>query len=805
MNKTILTTWILLLFYTLTYAQKTSIKGNVTDENNQPIIGAMVYLKNTIRQAQTNENGSYVLKSIEKGKYTLVVDYLGYVAQEIEFDIADKEVKTMDVSLKELVYSFEEVHVSATRADGRHLAEVDGYSINATKKNEVVYLASINTNLAMNNARQIFGKVPGLQVWESDGSGIQMSIGSRGLSPNRSWEFNTRLNGYDITPDPMGYPEAYYTPPTEVVEKIEIVRGAAALQYGPQFGGLLNFVLRKPDISTKFTFESQNTIGSNGLLSTFNYIGGSEGKFSYTAFYQKRQGNGWRENSYFNTDHAHINLNYALSNKLKLGGELTYMQYKSQQPGGLTDSLYAIDARQSLRSRNWFSAPWLVPAITAEYIFSSKTKLSLKSFATIGERSSVGFTKAINVQDDQGVRQLDRDFYNNIGSELRFITEYGWLGKSHTLAAGVRYFNGRTTRWQQGAADNGSLFTTELIPSGKYGRDLHFHNINYAAFTENIFRLSKKLLITAGVRYEHIASTADGRIGYNGETPLLIAEQSSTRNFILLGAGAEYHTTEHQEFYTNYSQAYRPVLFSDLTPPATTDVIDPNLKDANGYNFDFGYRGRIKNWLSFDVDYFYINYNNRIGTIARQVDNAIGQYRTNLGRSTSRGFEGYIELKPLSFFHNEKLGHLNVFASIAHIAATYRDLKVTSVSNGQIIEKNLAGNDVENAPRKINRYGITYSRNHFSITYQLSDVGAAFADAANTVNANHAATVGVIPSYKVADLNATIHFLKHYNLKVGINNISNRTYFTRRSGGYPGPGILPGDGRTFYMSIGLKF
>jgi Fe(3+) dicitrate transport protein len=80
-------------------------------------------------------------------------------------------------------------------------------------------LADINANLAANNSRQIFAKVAGLNVWESDGGGVQLGIGARGLSPNRTAEFNTRQNGYDISADALGYPEAYYTPPAEALQK----------------------------------------------------------------------------------------------------------------------------------------------------------------------------------------------------------------------------------------------------------------------------------------------------------------------------------------------------------------------------------------------------------------------------------------------------------------------------------------------------------------------------------------------------------------------------------------------------------
>ena len=43
------------------------------------------------------------------------------------------------------------------------------------------------------------------------------------------------------------------------------------------------------------------------------------------------------------------------------------------------------------------------------------------------------------------------------------------------------------------------------------------------------------------------------------------------------------------------------------------------------------------------------------------------------------------------------------------------------------------------------------------------------------------------------------------NIKAGINNFNDTRYFTRRAGGYPGPGALPADGRNFFISIGAKF
>ena len=137
------------------------------------------------------------------------------------------------------------------------------------KKNEVIQLNRLNADLSTNNTRQVFAKVPGMSIWENDGSGIQTSIATRGLSPNRSWEFNVRQNGADISSEVFGYPEAYFTPPTEALERIEVVRGAGALQYGPQFGGLLNYISKKQLGNKPLSLESSQTIGSFGLFNNF--------------------------------------------------------------------------------------------------------------------------------------------------------------------------------------------------------------------------------------------------------------------------------------------------------------------------------------------------------------------------------------------------------------------------------------------------------------------------------------------------------------------------------------------------------
>jgi Fe(3+) dicitrate transport protein len=82
-------------------------------------------------------------------------------------------------------------------------------------------------------------------------------------------------------------------------------------------------------------------------------------------------------------------------------------------------------------------------------------------------------------------------------------------------------------------------------------------------------------------------------------------------------------------------------------------------------------------------------------------------------------------------------------------------------------------------------------------------VSKSFSDANNTVY-NPTGATGMVPAYHVWDYTITWRFLQRYSISGGVNNLGNATYFSRRINMYPGPGILPADGRTFYISMGVK-
>ncbi|WP_448518063.1 TonB-dependent receptor domain-containing protein [Rhodoflexus sp.] len=792
------------------------IRGVITDASGKPAGGVSILLKGTLRGTVTAEDGSFEITGVPAGDYTLSASAVHLKIAEQRISVKPKEITDIKLVAEELIIQLGEIVIAGARGvrPAEKLPDVEGTSIFAGKKTEVVRMDRLDANLITNNTRQVFAKVPGISIWENDGSGVQVGVASRGLSPNRSWEFNVRQNGYDISSDIFGYPEAYYNPPMEAVERIQIVRGASSLQYGPQFGGLLNYVLKRGDANRKISVETQQSIGSFGMFSTFNAVGGTVGKLNYYGYVHHRQADGWRENSAYSITNLHLNLNYAVTEKLNIGFEISRLFYKNQQPGGLTDTQFAQDARQSSRARNWFSTPWTVPTLTVDFKATEKWTSSLKVFGLVGERNSIGYVRAINIRDTLNTqlgafnpRQIDRDQYRNFGAEWRNLISYQFLNQESTIAAGVRYYTGFTRRKQNGRGDTGSDFNLNLHEAN-FPRNLEFLTNNASFYVENMFRLTKSWTVTPGIRYEMVQNTGEGQFSRaaNGSA-IMMPRQETQRNFVLAGIGTEYSLSTAANIYANISQAYRPVLFSDITPPATTDVIDENLRDASGFNADLGIRGSYKNILTYDVSAFYLQYDNRIGTLNQvRPDGSRFQLRTNVGGSRSTGIESYIEFAPIAAITDRsKLGYINFFASLSWINAEYTDLRVVSIVNDAPVETNLKGNKVENAPSYIHRLGATYTNKGFSATWQVSAVGEAFSDANNTRIAPATAVTGIIPAYRVMDLSATWRFLQRYNVRAGVNNLTDERYFTRRAGGYPGPGIMPGEGRNWYFSVGARF
>lgn len=778
-----------------------TVKGTVFAGNGVYAKGAQITMQH--HKTETDAAGNFSISNVKEGTLHLTVFLPGYKNHSEKLKLNSDT--TLLIQLDSIANNLTEVVVEAEKENSfgiGKLMNVEGTSIYAGKKSEVILLSDINANTATNNPRQVFAKVAGINIFENDGAGIQLGIGGRGLNPNRVSNFNTRQNGYDISADALGYPESYYTPPTEALERIEVIRGAASLQYGTQFGGFINFKFKKPPQNKKIELTSRQTYGSFNLVNSFNSLGGTIKKFSYYTFYQYKQGDGWRPNSAFKMHAAHASLNYQLTQNIKITGEYTYMTYLAHQPGGLTDKQFEKDPMQSIRNRNWFKVNWNLASLSLDWKLTPSTRLNWMNFGLMAERITVGYLGQINRTDPLAERDIMGDQYKNFGSELRLLQRYQLLKNTSTFLIGGRYYQGQTIR-KQGLGDTTSLPHFDYLhPDNLEHSDYTFPSRNIAVFSENIFQLTEKLSVTPGVRFEYISTSADG---YYRETNKdlagnIILDQThtehlnNTRSFVLGGLGVLYKPVKKVELYANFSQNYRSINFNDMRVLNPNAKVDPNLKDETGYTTDAGLRVSLRDLLYVDVSVYYLRYNNRIGSVLKEdeLTYVLYRYRTNISDSRNIGAECFAELDLIKLFNKAAKHKLSWFVNAAYTDARYISSQESGFNNKL----------VELVPQTILRSGLTYKYKNFSTTVQGAYTGEQYADATNARFSTNAIT-GLIPAYTICDFSAQYTF-KMFNLSAGINNFTNEIYFTRRADGYPGPGILPSDPRNFYVSLQLK-
>ena len=784
---------LLASFQLIAYGQ--TVEATVVDNKKQAVIG--VYVSCGKQVVQTNEQGFFKLSCSELGIYIY-----GEAIDSVYFPLNGFVPLGDTLVITPNAKNIEEVEVMRERLhyfDIGYLPPIRGVQI-ATGTNTILEIERQGGAKSTGNPRELFAKVPGLNIWESDGAGIQMGVGGRGLSPNRSANFNTRQNGYDISADALGYPESYYTPPVEALHSIEIIRGSASLQYGTQFGGLMNFVLRDPPLNTALEITTRQTVGNYGYFGSFNRIAGTKGRFEYQAYYQLKTGNGYRPNSAFTQHQVFAQLGYHLNDKHRIRLEYTHMAYLAKQPGGLTDQQFEADARASYRSRNWFKVDWNVLALHYDWEIKKNKRFNLRAFGMLSDRYSLGYLGKINTVDPMGKRDLIAGEFKNAGVEARYLQEYE-IGKKIRggVLIGARSYVGYTQN-AQGLASAGSDADFKFQNPGEPElSDYSFPSQNLAGFIENILFIGERFTMNAGFRFEYIRSEANGyykkyAIALNQDTIGIfkISEQNQVpRTVPLAGIGGSFKTGKRSSLYTNYCMNYRAINFNDIRVANANVLIDTLIKDEYGSTTELGWRGFALPYLYIDVALFHLFYGDKIG-LAPEGDKKI---RTNIGDAVNYGIEFFSEFDFIRAFRDSSKIGGSVFINASYIQATYVRSR----------EKNYVGNQVEYVSPVLIRGGLKIRSKNWQFQTQASYNSAQFSDASNAIEPSGDAVIGEIPAYFVVDLSARYSFKYGLQLELGVNNLLNNQYYTRRATAYPGPGILPSDGITIYGTLQYKF
>jgi len=666
---------------------------------------------------------------------------------------------------------------------GPFLPDVQGTKIHAGKKTSQVNLAKELPQISNNNFRQALVKVPGLLL--SEETTPLFSVGYRGLEPHRAQFLQVMKDGVPIHADMFGYPESYYVPPLQTVEKIEFIRGGAGLMYGPQPGGALNFITKKPILDKKFRIHSENVFGSDNYFSTYEALTGTVGPLGYLGYFHERQGDGFRNaNSDFEVISAGMKavINQTGDSRLTMN----YDEYHEEhgEPGGLTRAQFDADPSVAALNFDRFRLERYYGSIKYEKEFSENTQFDFLVYGGRYRRYSKrqrggGFGTAPTGANVNSNDVEEQNFYN-LGFEPRLRRHYELFGNGHTLTLGTHTFMSHSPRTDQrgtGPASDSGILRKEAIRDSWY----------LSVFLENLFRFGK-LSVTPGARLEHFWQKINERRNVD-KTTVPLADTSEFDFEPLFGLGIVYEIAKGIEAYTNISQSYRPKIFTQAVPTGTNQVVNEDLREGKGVQYDFGLRGKPLPFLAWDIDYFLMSFSNQIGTEGNTVVNA--------GRARHHGMEFFTEIDLVGAYdYLNKTDQVDTIGSLApFVTLTLLDAEFSAGP--------FEGRQPQYAPQYNFRFGTVYKwRDRVKISLLNTFLDEHFADDSNTVGASSR----FIPSYKVWDLTVELNLFKDafgkFDLGIfgGINNLFDEKYYAR----IRGDGIDPANERNIYGGVKIN-
>ncbi len=654
--------------------------------------------------------------------------------------------------------------------------ENKGTQIFSGKKNTVTDLKQI-PKLQTNNYRQATSQTPGLLISEIPNESLA-AMTYRGLGdPHESYNILLLQDGLPVAADMYGYPAHYYSPALPMMEKFQFIRGGAGLLYGPQPGGVVNYLSAPLYQGQAQRGQVGLTAGSYNLLSTNNAVFGSSGDHAYGVEYFRRQGNGPQSvNSDFTADYVQLR-NHTFKGKNKY--KLSFNGYNSDhgEPGafaktsGANANVYGADLKRATKRHDRLKVTRAQLAAGIERRIDKDSELHVnlwgQAYERFSKRQRGGGFGTFPSGADAATNTINTQRYYGLAGEVRYRRNYRALGNEHSFSGGVLTYNIDSPLVEERGARADAN-------SGVTRRRMERKTRTNSFFAENRFAFGK-LMVTPGIRVESIRQTIDER--KNAGTGTTRADDR-TDNQPLFGLGLAYHTSDDSQLYANASESYKPITYQESVPLDASTEVSEDIAPSKVVTYELGHRGQTAA-LNWDLSAFFIRYENKFG----QVGTASGVEFRNTGAGTHQGIDAATELKLANFVDTLKpFGNFNLYANISILDARY--------TRGSLKDKTPMY-----APKTISRVGLIHSREE---RYKVALMGVILGQHFGTDDNADERAIG---AYTVFDLTADVNLTKAWLVSAGINNLFDREYYSR----VRNDGLVWALDRNFYAGVTYQF
>ena len=810
-----------ILFASIIFADENqnSVTGSVINKSEGlPLKGANVELKgdNNIKYgAITDDDGRFNIDKIEDGTYKIIISFIGF--EDYRDDVAIESGKSYKV---DAVLEIQPIVMS-------RLEIISDASAPYQKLPGAATVMDMQTIKLVNpiGTQEMLEHIPGITGYADDGIGnSRISISVRGLNPRRSSRVLILEDGVPIQPALYVYPNMYYNPPAERIDRLEVIKGSGAISFGPQtMGGVINYFTRRPRNEFGGTFKV--TAGENGFASLFAEVGGSKNqklKPEIQLLYKK--GDGFRQNNGFEQLNSTIKLNFlpSLNKNVYLKSNINYENSNATYTG-LTNWSFENDPKfnpkendnfkifrasldliqserlSSVLSKNtiaytsYFDRRWW----RENDIFILASDLDQDNPSSAPYYSPFDLVRTGNGQDSFGIL---RTFYV-AGYEQSYLLKHNLYGYKSTLEIGGRMYWERFIDDKKQGDSPDSRDGIYFIPAASedeaptiVGQSHHYETMAFSGFITESIDL-KNFSIRPGVRFELFEQERVDRLA--GSTYLDKSTSVVLPGIGFIGdvGGLSLFGGIHRGFTPPSSGALKILNFGENVESGGLD-----LKAEKSWNKEIGIRGEIS-FIDFEFSGYHVS-------IEDLVAAGRGTAFKNLGKVNTMGIETRTSLGLSNL--NKYLPNIDVTYSFLHSEVVEGEI-ISNVSGSVGSQVSIEGKELPYAPAHTLMAGIYKDFGKIaSIRLDVKYVSEVYTDFENIKRTDNIGIQGPVPEYAILNLSAYYKLNEKTNLYLSGKNITDESYIGSRLHSNPGQkeaglssGIIIGPRRQ--INIGLEY
>ncbi|WP_158847149.1 TonB-dependent receptor [Algibacter sp. L1A34] len=797
--KTLFTLTTFLLLSIFTFAQSGTLKGTVTNTSSSPIFGVNTIIKNTIKGAQTNEDGAFEISNISNGNYILSISYLGYKTKEIAFSISNNNTFDLgNIALYEGNELLQEV-VLDTKRKNKFSRKQSAYVSKMPLKN----IENSQVYSTVTNQLLVSQSVNNFEDALKNAVGVNKLWSSTGRSGDGAGYYSIR--GFSVQPQLVngvaGITNGFINPSN--VERVEVIKGPSATLFGSSitsYGGLINIVTKKPYSGTGGSISVAG--GSNDfrkLNADVNVSASDKVSLRFNAGYQKD--NSFQDYGFKKSVFVAPSISYKVNNKLTLNfayeasdneqTNQTFLFFNRSAPllfntveelnydrdKSLTNNDVVIkNITQNYRgeavykiSDNWSSQSIVAGGLAKSngfytYLFNSANTANFALYAQDTDAKTRTMNLQQNFTGDFKIGDLQNKILIGIDYlESTIIDQSSGWGYMHSVnAQGDLIYNEPEVN-----ADN-----LDAILSGLDRNNIETKQNVFGAYISNILNITPSLSAMASLRYDRFEYKGD--INDPSDDHQAYDESTFSPKF-----GIVFQPILNQlSVFANYQNSFsyiNPELtaIDDNDPTAGTQLQSFDLEQAN--QLEFGVKTNLfNNRLEATVNYYNITVDDKVM--------GFGASKQQDGTVKSSGIELEVNASPVN--------GLNVRGGFS-----FNDSEVTkSASRSDLIglRPAEAGADI-----LYNFWGDYQFTQGFAKNLGF---GAGFNGSSDYNTMNDYTTSGgfTLPAYTV--FNASIYYENDiFRISVKGNNITDEEYYSGWST------LTPQQNRTFLASFDYKF